>query len=105
MLSMLNIWRLSALLTVLTSFSIASAKESQEIIADNARQSSDSLLWGPYKPNLYFGVRPRIPKSLTAGLIWAKVDNFTGIQQSMITQGVIGRVVSAFARLHCNTIG
>ncbi|KAF2668554.1 glycoside hydrolase, partial [Microthyrium microscopicum] len=32
----------------------------------------DSLLWGPYRPNLYFGIRPRISKSLSLGLMWIK---------------------------------
>ncbi|KAI5305576.1 hypothetical protein KEM56_004001 [Ascosphaera pollenicola] len=42
--------------------------------------SNNSLLWGPYRPNLYFGVRPRIPKSLMTGLLWAKVDDFENLQ-------------------------
>ena len=48
-----------------------------------ARASNESLLWGPYKPNLYFGVRPRIPNSVFAGLMWAKVDNYATAQESM----------------------
>jgi mannosyl-oligosaccharide glucosidase len=40
------------------------------------------LLWGPYRPNLYFGVRPRIPKSLMGGLMWSKVENFQDVQNS-----------------------
>ncbi|KAL4779987.1 glycoside hydrolase [Aspergillus varians] len=44
--------------------------------------SNQSLLWGPYKPNLYFGVRPRIPNSLFAGLMWAKVDNYATAQEN-----------------------
>src|ERR1700760_265493 len=35
----------------------------------------DTLLWGPYRPNLYFGLRPRIPESLSFGLMWATVQN------------------------------
>ncbi|KAH8896041.1 glycoside hydrolase [Thozetella sp. PMI_491] len=27
--------------------------------------------WGPYRPNLYFGVRPQIPNSFLMGLMWA----------------------------------
>ncbi|EEH33552.2 mannosyl-oligosaccharide glucosidase [Paracoccidioides lutzii Pb01] len=46
------------------------------------RASNESLLWGPYRPNLYFGVRPRIPQSLLMGLIWAKLDDFDTVQQS-----------------------
>lgn len=48
-----------------------------------ASANNQSLLWGPFKPNLYFGVRPRIPNSLFAGLMWAKVDDYNTAQQSM----------------------
>lgn len=47
-----------------------------------ARPSNESLLWGPYRPNLYFGVRPRIPKSLLTGLMWSKVDDYQSVQHS-----------------------
>lgn len=43
---------------------------------------NESLLWGPYRPNLYFGVRPRIPKSLLTGLMWSKVDDYQSVQHS-----------------------
>jgi mannosyl-oligosaccharide glucosidase len=33
----------------------------------------ESLLWGPYRPNLYFGMRPRIPRSLSFGIMWTSV--------------------------------
>lgn len=44
------------------SFSRISATASESI--------DDSLLWGPYKPNVYFGLRPRISESLSLGLMW-----------------------------------
>lgn len=66
----------SAILTLLTCVNALDA------LTENARLSNDSLVWGPYRPNLYFGVRPRIPKSLTTGLLWAKVDNFESVQHS-----------------------
>ncbi|KAI8961584.1 glycoside hydrolase family 63 protein [Daldinia sp. FL1419] len=50
--------------------------------AEIGRLNNQSLLWGPYRPNLYFGVRPRIPKSLATGLLWAKVDNYVEVQNS-----------------------
>lgn len=53
------------------------------LIKEATRANNESLLWGPYKPNLYFGVRPRIAQSLTAGLMWAKVDDFATAQGSM----------------------
>ena len=73
-----------ACLFVLYSFAyllLASGAASLELNgADEA--SNSSLLWGPYRSNLYFGVRPRIPKSLLTGLMWAKVDNFATVQNS-----------------------
>lgn len=66
----------SAILSLLTCVNALDA------LTENARLSNDSLVWGPYRPNLYFGVRPRIPKSLTTGLLWAKVDNFESVQYS-----------------------
>lgn len=79
--------RISALLTsLLCATGIVASKDPNDVsvlIREAGRASNESLLWGPYKSNLYFGVRPRIPKSLTAGLIWGKVDDYAGAQQSM----------------------
>lgn len=47
------------------------------------KSSNDTLLWGPYRPNLYFGIRPRIPKSLATGLLWARVESFEDVQQTI----------------------
>lgn len=47
---------------------------------DVARASRDSLLWGPYRSGKYFGVRPRIPRSLISGLFWFNVDTHLGLQ-------------------------
>ena len=80
---MLQLWRFSALGILLSLLSMVFGDSAQEVLAQNAKLSNESLLWGPYRPNLYFGVRPRIPKSLTTGLLWAKVDGFQGVQNSM----------------------
>ncbi|KAK4231923.1 glycoside hydrolase [Podospora fimiseda] len=32
-------------------------------------------IWGPYRPNLYFGLRPQIPDTLLMGLMWASGDD------------------------------
>jgi mannosyl-oligosaccharide glucosidase len=62
----------------------ASAADDLSVLAtETAKANNDSLLWGPYKSNLYFGVRPRIANSLSAGLMWAKVDNYATAQASM----------------------
>lgn len=62
------------LLTLLTTTTLAQ---------DDAKASNNSLLWGPYRPNLYFGVRPRLPKSLMTGLMWSRVEDFTQVQQNI----------------------
>lgn len=40
---------------------------------------ADPLLWGPYRPNVYFGMRPRIPHSLISGLMWYNANDLRGI--------------------------
>lgn len=60
----------------------ASSDDASGLIKEAARANNQSLLWGPYKPNLYFGVQPRIQESLSAGLMWAKVDDYATVQQS-----------------------
>lgn len=51
-------------------------------VAEIEKASNESLLWGPYRPNLYFGVRPRIPKSLMGGLLWTRVEDYQSVQTS-----------------------
>jgi mannosyl-oligosaccharide glucosidase len=51
-------------------------------VAEVEKATNDSLLWGPYRPNLYFGVRPRIPKSLMGGLMWTRVEDYSSVQNS-----------------------
>ncbi|PSN70759.1 glucosidase I [Corynespora cassiicola Philippines] len=51
-------------------------------VAEIEKASNDSLLWGPYRPNLYFGVRPRIPKSLMGGLLWTRVEDYSSVQHN-----------------------
>lgn len=80
---MLQLWHLSVLAIASLFLSFAFG-EDEKVLAENARLSNESLLWGPYRPNLYFGVRPRIPKSLTTGLLWAKVDSFESVQNSTL---------------------
>ncbi|OCK78107.1 glycoside hydrolase family 63 protein [Lepidopterella palustris CBS 459.81] len=75
----------SLLFSVLIS-QFAPVTEAQADAAAAVREiekaSNDSLLWGPYRPNLYFGVRPRIPKSLMTGLLWARVEDFQSVQHN-----------------------
>ncbi|PIA19689.1 glycoside hydrolase [Coemansia reversa NRRL 1564] len=43
---------------------------------DEVQSKLDSALqWGTYRPNLYFGTRPRVPHSLLSGLMWFGLDD------------------------------
>ena len=44
--------------------------------------SNASLLWDPYRPNLYLGLRPRTPNSLLMGLMWFNADDPSEISKS-----------------------
>lgn len=81
---------LSKLFTLSTSlFYVVAASIDNDVSVlakEAARANNQSLLWGPYKPNLYFGVHPRIPNSLSAGLMWAKVDDYATAQSSTCPQ-------------------
>ena len=52
--------------------------------ADTARASlraaqNASLLWGTYRPNLYFGTRTRSPTdAVLTGLVWHGAKDFQG---------------------------
>lgn len=43
--------------------------------------TADPLFWGPYRPNLYFGMRPRVPHSLLTGLMWYNTNDLMGINR------------------------
>lgn len=45
-----------------------------------AASINETFFWGPYRPNLYVGIRPRLPDSLMAGLMWSNVDNYENFQ-------------------------
>ena len=42
---------------------------------------NDTLIWGPYRPNLYFGLRPRLPQSLMTGLMWFGTHDYASLQR------------------------
>ncbi|KAJ3573199.1 hypothetical protein NP233_g2589 [Leucocoprinus birnbaumii] len=51
------------------------------IPAVSAAAVNDTLLWGPYRPNLYFGLRPRLPQSLMTGLMWFGTQDYASLQR------------------------
>ncbi|KAG4305512.1 hypothetical protein PORY_001068 [Pneumocystis oryctolagi] len=69
---------------LLLSFYIKiSAIESKEkkIIQEAEIASNASLLWGPYRPNLYMGIRSRNPETILAGIMWTGLDNYAQIHR------------------------
>ncbi|KAH0385804.1 glycoside hydrolase, partial [Aureobasidium melanogenum] len=73
-------WLLSAAVTLLQL--LPDTAVAQHVASPFTKASNDSLLWGPYRPNLYFGLRPRLPKSVLTGLLWAKVEDFASVQNN-----------------------
>lgn len=63
----------------------ASAADESVLTSEIGRQNNQSLLWGPYKPNLYFGVRPRVPKGLWTGLMWGGVNTFDEVPSRLMS--------------------
>jgi mannosyl-oligosaccharide glucosidase len=41
----------------------------------------DAYFWGPYRPNLYFGLRPRLPQSLMTGLLWFSTADYKSVSR------------------------
>lgn len=62
----------------------SAASGDQAVLADEiGRLNDQSLLWGPYKPNLYFGVRPRVPDGLWTGLMWTGASTFEQVPKGL----------------------
>lgn len=59
---------------------VSATEQQSDATKEIDRLNNQSLLWGPYKPNLYFGVRPRLPEGLWTGLMWSKIDNYQEVQ-------------------------
>ena len=54
------------LMTVMVLRAVSSSKETTAI----SHAQNQSLFWGTYRPNLYFGTRTRSPETLLTGLMW-----------------------------------
>lgn len=57
-------------------------------VTPQSLNSSSSLVWGAFRPNLYFGLRPRIPQSLMTGLVWFGTQDY----QSFTSMSFFGHV-------------
>ncbi|KAK3938728.1 mannosyl-oligosaccharide glucosidase [Diplogelasinospora grovesii] len=45
--------------------------------------SASAQIWGPYRPNLYFGVRPQAPKTMLMSLMWGNGENQSSLLHSL----------------------
>lgn len=59
---------------------VSAAGDESVLTSEIGRLNNQSLLWGPYKPNLYFGVRPRVPKGLWTALMWGRMEQFNDVK-------------------------
>lgn len=50
-----------------------------------ASNETDDLIWGAYRPNLYFGLRPRFPQSLMTGLMWFGTHDYQSLASTHFT--------------------
>lgn len=50
--------------------------------SDSAPENDQSLFWGTYRPNLYFGLRPRVPNSLMTGLMWHGLNDYQSLMSA-----------------------
>ena len=53
-------------------------------VLGQSANDSESLLWGAYRPNLYFGLRPRIPQSLMTGLLWFGTQDYQSLTRKLL---------------------
>ncbi|KAJ1566744.1 Processing alpha glucosidase I, partial [Cladochytrium tenue] len=50
----------------------------EAVLARIANASFTSLLWGTYRPNLYFGTRTRSTEAVLTGLMWHGISDLQG---------------------------
>ncbi|KAG5970953.1 hypothetical protein E4U55_001392 [Claviceps digitariae] len=68
---------------VLAATGATATGDASVLMSETGRLNNQSLLWGPYKPNLYFGVRPRVPKSLWTGLMWGRIETYSDVKDGL----------------------
>lgn len=72
------------LLAVALLSAVVTADDTAAPYNEIEKAANQSLLWGPYRPNVYFGITPRIPKSFMGGLMWSKVEDYEEVQHSKL---------------------
>jgi mannosyl-oligosaccharide glucosidase len=72
----------TASLTTVSTLLLLASIVVADVLPATAGASNSSLLWGTYRPNLYFGTRPRLPESVMTGLMWFDASDFQGFQRN-----------------------
>jgi mannosyl-oligosaccharide glucosidase len=73
-------WNMS--LSTVSAILLLASTVVADVLPFTTGASNSSLLWGTYRPNLYFGTRPRLPESVMTGLMWFDASNFQGFQRN-----------------------
>lgn len=71
---------LAAAAAAALALGVAAAGDESVLTSESNRLNNQSLLWGPYKSNLYFGVRPRVPQGLWTALLWSRVEEYGDVK-------------------------
>lgn len=73
--------RMFSLFHLLTTFAVVSLQLHANpcTASDLEAEYNQTMLWGTYRPNLYFGTRTRTPQSLLSGLAWFSLDRQDGL--------------------------
>ena len=51
--------------------------------ADKVKAAKDPYFWGPYRSNLYFGIRATTPNSPMIGVMWYDNRDPTGLESTI----------------------
>jgi len=87
----LAILAVKALLVSVHAAQLAFGSDGED--ADSARLAADqSLLWGTYRPGLYFGLKPRHPNSLMTGVMWYGANDYKGFESKLFQGWLDGAV-------------
>lgn len=68
----------------LISLSLAKIDVDLQVQARSQTYLNSSLMWGTYRPNLYFGIRPRSKHPLLHGIMWSSAANHRDWQSRYI---------------------
>ncbi|KAK9455596.1 glycoside hydrolase [Dipodascopsis uninucleata] len=73
------VWASIGIVTILADCESSTVRILQ---SEYSRVTNESLKWGPYRSNLYYGMRPRGGlNSFFSGLMWYNVNDFRGVNK------------------------